>query len=111
MHESKHFNCILAMILGQNIWQWLPPVHQEARQVTDWPQALNATDAREFFPQGADMMITGALHTSACYVGPDTNKTNLYARMRPNMSTAALNHSVVSVLKTRDTAHRSKNCV
>jgi hypothetical protein len=45
MHESKHFN---SAYLLYSKGQWLPPVHQEARQVTDGPYALNATDAREY---------------------------------------------------------------
>ena len=67
----------------------------------DGPYALNATDAREYFPHGGDMIKTGTLNTSAWYAWPNTNKTNLYERRRPNMCTAALDRSVVPVLRIR----------
>jgi hypothetical protein len=86
-------------------------------QVTDRPTALCATVAtgREYFPQGGDMINTCqcTLRTTACHAEPDTvtNKTNLYARRQPNMSTAALDRSVAPELRTRGRADRPKSCI
>ncbi len=109
MHESKRFNRILAKILA------MASSCASGGKTSDrlavgiechWWQRVFSSGWR-YDQHRRSAYLCG----TACYIGPDSNKTNLYARRRPSMSTAALDRSVVLVLRTHGRAHRPKGCI
>ncbi len=109
MLKSKHFNCILATVLAMASSDASGGKTSDRRAVD-----IECHGCQRLFSQDRryDQHRRSAyFRGTACYAGPDANKTNVYARRRPKMSTAALDRNVLSVLRTRGTAHRPKNCV